>query len=299
MPNVFGSGKARMKELKEVSIRLLAAVLLGMASRIFSQSPVSPADDFVAASIRPSGPHSPRGWDGGPGSDSPDLYRLSSATLLDLITTAWNVHSFQVSSRAPLDRNHFDLVARIPSGTTKERFRKMLQNLLIERFALKEHTESKDFSAYELVLATPGSKFKRTGPDQFTLQSKTASDQDPEGARWPELPPNLPDIAIQKSVAGDHELIRVSAQLEPLSALVESLPSPDGLPVVDHTALTGKFSFRLEYSQDLPGTISDSAAAAPAIFTALREQLGLELIKKKLPFDVVVVDSFERSPTPN
>ena len=36
---------------------------------------------------------------------------------------------------------------------------------------------------------------------------------------------------------------------------------------------------------------------APDVFQALQQQLGLQLVAKKLPFDVVVIDSIDKMPT--
>jgi uncharacterized protein (TIGR03435 family) len=38
---------------------------------------------------------------------------------------------------------------------------------------------------------------------------------------------------------------------------------------------------------------------APDLFQALQQQLGLQLVAKKLPFDVVVIDSIDKMPTAN
>jgi uncharacterized protein (TIGR03435 family) len=56
---------------------------------------------------------------------------------------------------------------------------------------------------------------------------------------------------------------------------------------------------RLEYAIELPGAAADAPSIAPDISTALQEQLGLQLVQRKLPFDVVVVDSFNKIPTQN
>lgn len=37
----------------------------------------------------------------------------------------------------------------------------------------------------------------------------------------------------------------------------------------------------------------------PDLFTAVREQLGLQFIPKKLAFDVLVIDSFNAKPVEN
>ena len=94
---------------------------------------------FEVASIKPSGPRSERGSDGGPGSHDPIRYILGRATLKDLILPAWNLQDFQVSSAESLERTAFDVNARIPPGATKDDFRSMLQNLLWDRFQMVVH----------------------------------------------------------------------------------------------------------------------------------------------------------------
>jgi uncharacterized protein (TIGR03435 family) len=75
-------------------------------------------------------------------------------------------------------------------------------------------------------------------------------------------------------------------------------------PVIDKTGLSGLFDIDLKWSPDetaLPsppsGDSGRSAAAldeGPSIFTAVREQLGLELKPAKGPVTVLVIDSVER-----
>jgi uncharacterized protein (TIGR03435 family) len=118
---------------------------------------------FDVASIKPSGPKSVRGSDGGPGSKDPTRYTFGRADLRILAMIAYDVDSFQLSSPIPLDLDEFDLAARIPAGTTKQQFRIMLRNLLAERFHFKLHLISKEFAGYELVVAKTGPKLNQYG----------------------------------------------------------------------------------------------------------------------------------------
>jgi uncharacterized protein (TIGR03435 family) len=69
-----------------------------------------------------------------------------------------------------------------------------------------------------------------------------------------------------------------------------------GRPVVDMTGIAGAYDFALRWAPDgAPAT----ANAAPSIFTALEEQLGLKLDKRELTVTVVVVDHAEKVPTGN
>jgi uncharacterized protein (TIGR03435 family) len=275
--------------LRRVAMFLAAAAILAPSQTGGAASPA-----FEVASLKPSGPRSIRGSAGGPESSDPGLYRFSSASLLDLIAIAYNVDFFQISSPAPLDRKNFDLVAKVPDGATKPQFRAMMQNLLAERFHLKLHLQSKEFPAYELVLAKTGPKFREMASG--ILGSSARKDG------WPDLPPNRPGIMSRHSMSGGLELVRLKSQQEPISAFAGMLRRPDDLPIIDKTGLTGKYDFTFEYTRALPNSRPNGATDPPLVpdlFTALERQLGLQLVHKKLPFDVVIVDSVDRLPSEN
>jgi len=71
-----------------------------------------------------------------------------------------------------------------------------------------------------------------------------------------------------------------------------------GRPTVDRTGLTGNYNFTLKFapvqSAASPDSSPDSDAAAPSIFTAVQEQLGLKLEPVKAPVQVLVIDHIEK-----
>ena len=67
-----------------------------------------------------------------------------------------------------------------------------------------------------------------------------------------------------------------------------------GRPVVDKTGLTGEFDFDLEVSFAPPTPNAATDGAAPSVFVALPEQLGLKLEPARTNVKVLVVDSAER-----
>jgi uncharacterized protein (TIGR03435 family) len=234
---------------------------------------------FDVASIRLSGPQSVRGSEGGPGTSDPGRYRFASATLMDLLAQAYAVDYSQLSSKTPLDRDRYDLIATIPAGATKEQFRVMLQNLLADRFRMKVHKETRDFPAYELVVAKGGAKLSASRPDS----------------------PDRPSLTTEFTLVNGQSLARTRARKMPLAAIERLLRVATGAPVIDRTGLTGLYDFTLEHAQ-AGGRLSETAPdapVAPSIFTAVQQQFGLQLVSKKLPFDVIVVDSFDRVPSEN
>ena len=96
-------------------------------------------------------------------------------------------------------------------------------------------------------------------------------------------------------------LSRVEGDLT-MAALVRQLRLFDGgREVVDQTGLTG--SYRIVLTFDVQAALrgpdaAPAASDAPALFTALQEQLGLKLEPSKAMRDVLVIDHIER-PTEN
>ncbi len=63
-----------------------------------------------------------------------------------------------------------------------------------------------------------------------------------------------------------------------------------GRTVKDETGLAGRYDFSLRWSSESQPA---GDAAAPSIFTALEEQLGLKLVPAKRPVQFVVVEHAE------
>jgi uncharacterized protein (TIGR03435 family) len=72
-------------------------------------------------------------------------------------------------------------------------------------------------------------------------------------------------------------------------------------PVVDQTALNGRYDFKLRWTPDEsqsycpsdPARSRDDSNARPGLYTAIQEQLGLKLTPTKAPIQVMVIDHLE------
>jgi uncharacterized protein (TIGR03435 family) len=82
----------------------------------------------------------------------------------------------------------------------------------------------------------------------------------------------------------------------PIGALLGTLSSLTGRNVIDKTGLTGKYDITLRWNSDQGFASEDleRGASAPSIFTALKEQLGLELDSAKGSVKTLVIDHIER-----
>ena len=245
---------------------------------------------FEVASLKPSGPKSIRNFEGGPGTRDPEQITCTKASVMDLLHRAYEIEQFQVSGPGWVFESEvkaFDFHAKVPAGTTKEQARIMMQNLLAERFHLALHHVSREFPAYELVVAKNGPKFGESAQDVSHLK---------EG--YPELPAGRP--GAWTSYAVGHA--RVAAREQSISSLIISIRTSAGQPIIDTTGLTGKYNYALHFDPAPlsatadPGIVSD---AAPNLLIALEQQLGLKLVSKKMPFDVLVIDHIDDVPTEN
>jgi uncharacterized protein (TIGR03435 family) len=145
--------------------------------------------------------------------------------------TAYKLRTFQVSG-APEWRNEtgrnqlYDIEAKVPGDSvpTMDEVRKMLQTLLSERFQLKFHRETKELSAYDLVL----------------------------GNRTPKLKPSAPDVESKMTLSANR--LRMVYTNVSISELVLRIGAQFDRPLFDRTGLQGGYDFALEYMPSLAGS---------------------------------------------
>jgi len=244
--------------------------LMVVACLFLAQS-AGPSLTFEVASIKPAPPDDGacmRHVEGGPGDPDPVHVRYTNTSLMNLLGDAYPA-ACRINGPAWLDEVRFDMAANVPPGTTKPQFRLMLQNFLAERFAVKVHHETKEFSGYDLVVMKGGPKLT-------------------EAAATPASPPDMKGLSTFRNGVS---VVRMTAIAQPASALARIVGSTLNQPVADRTGLTGKYDFSLEYS---PRSELDEPGIADAIKT-----LGLTLKTTKVMRDVLVVDHANNVPVEN
>ena len=90
-------------------------------------------------------------------------------------------------------------------------------------------------------------------------------------------------------------LTAIAGRRVSMGQLAEALERPLGAPVRDQSGLTGKYYFAFQFA--LENGPSDTEA--PSTFTAIQQNLGLKLVKRKGPVETLVVDHIETVPTGN
>ena len=313
------------------AIWMLAVVFSAGAA---AQNEANP--EFEAVSIKVAPP--PTGFGirvmmrGGPGSDDPGRLDWNNVALREMITQAFNIKQYQIQGPDWLGNQRFDIVGKIPQGTTREQYRLMIQNMLKDRFGLVFHRETKEHAALALVVAKGGPKLKDSDPNDnsgFTPMMMRGPDG-VERATAPPPPPPPPGAAGRgpdggagrgPGAAGRGGMMfsgpgHFQAKKMGMDGLVNMLSNLTGKPVVDETGLKGNYDFTVEYA---PETVEGLAGFGPvppppggegrgpgaseptglSIYAAVQQQLGLKLDPKKLPLESIVIDRIEKMPTEN
>lgn len=86
-------------------------------------------------------------------------------SLSDLVRVAYRLKAYQVTGPDWIASERYDVIAKIPSGSSKDQVPEMLQTLLAERFKLTLHHDNKEHQVYALVQSKGGSKLKEVEPD--------------------------------------------------------------------------------------------------------------------------------------
>jgi len=194
--------------------------------------------------------------------------------LLWLISSAYDVSIRQVSGLpSSFSSKSYDIEAKSAKPASREQMMSMLQTLIEDRFKLRFRRETKELRVYVLTVAGGGPKL----------------DENKDGA----------DLEARNSGAG-----RESYRNFPMPIFANILSAHLNDTVVDKTGLTESYDFKLEFTPQRVGQGANDGhepapnLEGPSLFTALREQLGLELRRQTEPVELLVIDHIEE-PSPN
>jgi uncharacterized protein (TIGR03435 family) len=143
-----------------------------------------------------------------------------------------------------------------------------LQALIVERFNLRYHRESRTSAVYVLSIAKGGPRLK--------LAKLVSTSQGPHMFA-PLEPGNMQSHSTY------------------MWQLVEELENQLNCLVRDESGLGGTYDYSLTWT---PDDQAHAESSGPSLFTAMKEQLGLKLEMQKRPVDVLIIDHIER-PSPN
>jgi uncharacterized protein (TIGR03435 family) len=223
----------------------------------------------------------------GPEARPGGAFLATNVTPESVIRFAYNLPGYQiVGGPAWIGTERFDIDAKAGRDVSAEELRQMLQALLADRFRLVARREHREMAVYTLLRArTDG----RLGPNLRQSAADCASGDGQFGT-----------LEERRTVNGG---VQTRRRCAPMARLVSSLASALQSPVDDQTTLTGRWDSELSFTGERrrgadPAAVARDPNDAPALLTALQEQLGLKLEPARGPVEVLVIDSVER-PTPD
>jgi uncharacterized protein (TIGR03435 family) len=245
---------------------------------------------FSVATIKPSGPniHPEQQVRSRVGMDyrtdaAGHSFTVRSSTLADMIAWAYHMHRNQLVGRPKwADEEKFDIAAvQDGEGSPSDaQWRVMMQKLLVDRFQLTFHHDTRELAVYELTAGNGADKLAKSPPGEINTETE--------------------------KIGKPGRLTRTWTATTMSSFVSDDLQGYLGdKPVLDKTGLTGEYDFKLEFAP-MPGSPEANfsgphkADDVPAddLFTALQKQLGLKLKAVKTMADVLVIDRVEQ-PSPN
>jgi uncharacterized protein (TIGR03435 family) len=210
----------------------------------------------------------------------PGVCQFTAVTLKNLIGEAYGLGlepgDDVTGGPGWLGTTRFDVRAKAEQPRPRAELRLMMRTLLATRFGLAMHSESRPADGFALVVAEGGPK--------LTKASGTEAKQG------------------MNRIAGNP----LTASNTTMAQLAQTLSGSLGRPVVDATGLADRYNFTLTWTPgdnergafaglQLPPEIREKIRAAedpngPALSTALREQLGLQLLARRVPREMMVID---------
>ena len=266
-----------------IAITLLVVPVLAQSSSLVSPSqsqvsvplPASPDVDpsFDVATIKPSDTSAPHGTGIRSNGNNVAAFNFSVG---ELIAYSYGLHAKQVITEpsSPLGA-HFDIegVPNFAGHPNLTQSRRMFQKLLVSRFKLEFHYESRELPAYAIQVAKGGPKLGLT----------TRKPSDRTGFSY-----NCQAVLT----------VRNASVADVARGMQEAFLDK---PVVDQTGLHDRYDFDLKWTPDEsqsycpvdPAHPSNDPEAPPGLYTAIQEQIGLKLVPTKAAVQVMVIDHIE------
>ena len=198
--------------------------------------------------------------------------RAGNLAVRGLITIAYELQPYQlVNAPGWASETRYNIEAKPAAGIPREQTHAMLQALLVERFKFAFHRETRQVDGFALVRVQQD----RLGPQLHV------SELDCQGAAFSANP---------RCRQGRIGLDQITLISNSMPMLLQVVVNHVAAPVSDETGLTGRYDIDMQWSNEVAP--SDDR---PSIYTALQEQLGLKLERRRVTTDVLVVDRLERA----
>jgi uncharacterized protein (TIGR03435 family) len=238
-----------------------------------SPMPADADPAFEVATIKPSDTSAPHGTLIRHNGRNIAAYNIAVGRL---ITYAYSLQTKQIVDGPPsLLSTHFDIdgFPSIDGHPNVNQTRAMFQKLLVSRFKLAFHYESRELSVYAVQIAK--------GRPKLTVTTSKPGDSTSFSYVCP------PVLTVRNYSLSDFAKGMQDGFLDK--------------PVVDQTGLHDRYDFDLKWTADDSAAYCPVSPAAsridpdspPGLYTAIQEQLGLKIVPLKAPVQVMVIDHLE------
>jgi uncharacterized protein (TIGR03435 family) len=289
------------------TLNMMRYILAGaMAGLLAAQAP----PEFEVASIRPSSEQPTPQVQAGLQITQAQI-RVARLTLRDYIGMAYRMQSYQISGPDWLSSTRFDVTAKLPDGAAPTQIPEMLQTLLGKRFELRAHREEKEVPVYALEVTPSGPKLQKSAIDP-------ATDGAPQRSLTVTGSGSSEGIGVDLGQGAGYSFAnnRFEGRKLTMTVLARTLTTYVGRPVVDRTKIDGPFDVVLDVTPEDYQAMLIRAAVSQGVSLpsqALRlldtasidslsdalARVGLALVSRRAPIEVLVVDSIQRTPTEN
>jgi uncharacterized protein (TIGR03435 family) len=291
--------------------KTIAGLLMASAA-VFAQGL-----EFEVASIKPVGPIVPgsnQQVSAGIHIDG-NQFRANFLSLKEIMAIGYGMRLYQIESPDWTAAERFDISAKMPvleAGRTmkEDEFSPMVRKLIEERFQIKTHRLSKDFPIYALVQLKDGIKAKEDELDAIDPNNKDGVTVGGTGGAQGTA------ISLGRGATMTVGGNRIEAKKVSMLVLAEVLARFMDKPVQDQTGVTKTYDVTIDLTpEDFQALMIRAAVASgvtlPPQALAIMEKasgdslhealakLGLKLEPKKVPMDMLIVDSLNRQPSEN
>ncbi len=253
-----------------------------------------------------------------------------------LLTYAYGVKRYQITAPGWMSSARFDIVAKLPEGSTKADASKMLQTLLEDRFKLVFHRTTEEHTVLAIVVAKGGPKLKASAgkpvaiDNDAPLKPGEINMDTPDGPTRGTIDPNTLSSIVDMGVKGkmaykinqaaktihiDFMMTTLAGFADMTTQLLTQLGGINASRIVDATGIQGNYDASLDVSvaemaalartngiegeQNAPVPEAADPGSNGATLAQALQSMGLKLESRKAPVEQFIVDHIEKTPTDN
>jgi uncharacterized protein (TIGR03435 family) len=189
--------------------------------------------------------------------------------LRSLLTYAYGVKPYQVTGPEWMQNTRFDIVAKMPEGSTKADASKMLRTLLEERFKLTTHRASAEHPVLALVTGRGGPKLKPSDGKPVAIDESAPLKQGEMSMDGPDGPVRVKidlttggtviDMGLQGKMSYalnpatrtfhvEFSMVTMTGFADMITQLFEQIGGTGGRQVVNMTGIEGNYDAAVDLS---------------------------------------------------